>query len=66
VNIDYIQFGSTRRIVLADANVLFSRSLRDYLLVAGEEDLISVVWSNEILDEMARNLVKSLCSKVNP
>ena len=45
---------------MADANVLFSRSLRDYLLVAGEEDLISVVWSNEILDEMARNLVKSI------
>lgn len=36
------------RIVLADANVLYSRVLRDYLLYAADGGLISVTWSAEI------------------
>lgn len=50
------------RIVLADANVLYSRVLRDYVLYAATEDLISVKWSQKILDEMTRNLIKNVAT----
>jgi hypothetical protein len=44
------------RIVLADANVLYSRVLRDYLLYAADQGLIAVTWSAEILAEMTEHL----------
>lgn len=43
-------------VVLADANILFSRTLRDYVLYAADEGAIEVHWSREILAEMSRNL----------
>lgn len=44
-------------IVVADANVLYSRVLRDYLLYAAAEQLISIRWSQRILDEFAKHLI---------
>lgn len=37
------------RVILADANVLYSRVLRDYLLYAADQEIISIAWSAEIL-----------------
>ncbi|WP_239346993.1 MULTISPECIES: hypothetical protein [unclassified Frankia] len=37
------------RIVLADANVLYSRVLRDYLLYAADQEIIAITWSAAIL-----------------
>jgi hypothetical protein len=39
------------QVVLTDANVLFSRVLRDYILHAAEEGLISVAWSQQVMDK---------------
>ncbi len=47
-------------IVLADANVLYSRVLCDYLLYAAAEQLISVRWSQRILDEFAKHLIENV------
>lgn len=44
-------------VVLTDANVLYSRVLRDYFMYAAQRDVIQIRWSREILDEMSRNLV---------
>ncbi len=44
------------RIVLADANVLYSRVLRDYLLYAANQEIIAVTWSREILAEVTEHL----------
>lgn len=44
------------RVVLSDANVLYSRVLRDYLLYAATRQLISIAWSQSILDEMTEHL----------
>ncbi|MGL4174795.1 MAG: PIN domain-containing protein [Dermatophilaceae bacterium] len=41
---------------MADANVLYSRTLRDYFLYAAAESAIEIHWSQQILDEMSRNL----------
>ncbi len=46
----------TISVVLADANVLFSRTLRDYFLYVADEGAIEIHWSQQILDEMSRNL----------
>jgi predicted nucleic acid-binding protein len=46
-------------VVLLDANVIYSRALRDYILYAAEDMLLSVAWSDEILSEMVRNLMRS-------
>lgn len=46
----------TISVVVADANILFSRTLRDYLLYAADEGAIEIHWSQQILDEMSRNL----------
>jgi predicted nucleic acid-binding protein len=46
----------TISVVLSDANVLFSRTLRDYVLYAADEGTIEVHWSRQILAEMSRNL----------
>jgi hypothetical protein len=43
-------------VVLADANVLYSRVLRDYLLHAAEIGVCAVTWSTRILDEATRGL----------
>lgn len=50
----------TISIVLTDANILFSRTLRDYVLYAADEGAIEVHWSREILAEMSRNLHENL------
>lgn len=44
------------RIVLADANVLYSRVLRDYLVYAADEGVISIRWSRAILIEAVMHL----------
>jgi predicted nucleic acid-binding protein len=44
---------------LADANVLYSRSLRDYLLYAARARLIAVRWSEGILDELTEHLMEN-------
>ncbi|MCB0975598.1 MAG: hypothetical protein KDB86_13750 [Actinobacteria bacterium] len=41
-----------RSIVLADANVLYSRVLREYLVYAADEGVISIRWSRTILTEV--------------
>lgn len=46
------------RVVLADANILFSRVLRDYIVYSAAEGLIDLHWSEQILDELDRNLVQ--------
>jgi hypothetical protein len=43
----------TISVVLADDNILFSRTLRDYVLYAADEGAIEVHWSREILSEMS-------------
>lgn len=48
------------RVVVADANVLYSRVLRDYLLYAADQEIIAISWSPEILAEVAENLEKNL------
>ena len=50
----------TISVVLSDANVLFSRTLRDYVLYAADEGTIEVHWSRQILAEMSRNLRENL------
>ena len=52
------------RVVLADANVLYSRVLRDYLLNAADEEVITISWSDRILEEMAEHLVAKVASQV--
>ncbi|MEQ1572523.1 MAG: hypothetical protein ABMA64_43285 [Myxococcota bacterium] len=42
---------------MLDANVLLPFTLRDTLLRAAAADLYQAYWSDEILDEVARNLV---------
>lgn len=46
----------TVSVVVADANILFSCTLRDYVLYADDAGAIEVRWSPEILAEMSRNL----------
>ena len=46
----------TISVVVADANILYSRTLRDYFLYAADQGAIEVHWSQQILDEMSRNL----------
>ena len=48
------------RVVLTDANILYSRVLRDYLVYAAADGLVRLRWSESILDEMGRNLVARL------
>jgi len=52
-----IPTGHAVQIYLADANVLYSRALRDYLLYSVRARLISVAWSQAILDEMTEHLM---------
>lgn len=48
------------RIVLADANVLYSRVLRDYLLYAGAAGVLEIRWSAAILAEVVEHLAKNI------
>ncbi|MFU8805654.1 MAG: PIN domain-containing protein [Bradymonadaceae bacterium] len=48
----------TTRVVL-DANVLFPFSLRDTLLRAAATGQFQLLWTDQILDETTRNLLKS-------
>jgi predicted nucleic acid-binding protein len=50
----------TISVVLADANILYSRTLRDYFLYAADEGAIEIHRSQQILDEMSRNLRENL------
>ncbi len=50
----------TISVVLADANILFSRTLRDYFLYLADAGAIEIHWSQRILDEMSRNLRKEI------
>ena len=45
--------------VVLDANVLFPFILRDLLLRAAEAGTYQVLWSDEILEEVRRNLVRT-------
>lgn len=42
-----------------DANVLYPFTLRDTLLRCAERDLYQPFWSEQVLDEAIRNLIKS-------
>jgi predicted nucleic acid-binding protein len=48
------------RVVFADANVLYSRVLRDYLLYAADEEIIAITWSREVLDEATEPLAANV------
>lgn len=48
------------RVVLADANVLYSRVLRDYLLYAADQEIIAIAWSPAILAEVTEHLMKNV------
>lgn len=43
-------------VVLSDASVLWSRTLRDYFAYSAKVGAIEIRWSQEILDEMSRSL----------
>ena len=48
------------RVVLADANVLYSRVLRDYLLYAADQEIIAITWSEQILAEVIEHLEQNV------
>jgi predicted nucleic acid-binding protein len=58
VNEALFEFPVSQRIVVADANVLFSRVLRDYLLYATSQEIVNIVWSTEIIGEAAEHMMK--------
>lgn len=47
-------------VVLVDANILFSRTLRDYFVFADEHGAAHLRWSRGVLSEMSRNLELSM------
>lgn len=46
--------------VIADANVLYARVLRDDLLYAADAELIAIAWSSRVLDEMLEHLITNV------
>ena len=48
------------RVVLADANVLYSRVLRDYLLYAATQGVLEIRWSAAILEEVVEHLAENI------
>lgn len=50
------EFLGSITVVLADANVLYSRVLRDYLVYAADEGAIAIRWSRAILSEVVEHL----------
>jgi len=53
-------YGAPAHVVLADANVLYSRVLRDYLLYAATARVITVNWSQAILDDVAEHMAANI------
>lgn len=47
----------SRSVTLADANILISRTLRDYVVYAAKLGALDLHWSESILDETTRNLI---------
>lgn len=52
--------------VLLDACVLYPAALRDTLLRAAERDLYTPLWSDDVLEEVRRNLVGEGKGKITP
>ena len=50
------------KIVLSDANVLYPRVLRDYLVYASNEGALSLRWSRAILEEVVSHLVANIAT----
>ena len=50
------------RVVFVDANVLYSRVLRDYLLYAADEEVIAVAWSAAVLEETVKHLIENVAA----
>ncbi len=50
---------SARFRVFLDACVLYPQTLRDVLLTAAESGLYYPLWSDDVLDEVERNLIKN-------
>jgi predicted nucleic acid-binding protein len=48
------------RVVLADANVLYPRVLRDYLLYAADQEIVAIAWSPQILAEVTEHLMENV------
>ena len=48
----------TISVTLADANILVSRTLRDYFVYAAKLGALEIHWDKSILQETTRNLVK--------
>lgn len=48
------------RVVVADANVLYSRILRDYLLYAATQGALEIRWSASILSEVVEHLSQNI------
>lgn len=46
-------------VVFVDANVLVSAALRDIVIYLALDDAIELHWSEEVLDEMGRALVRT-------
>lgn len=47
-------------VTLADANILFSRTLRDYFVYSAKLGALDIHWSEAILDETTRNLIQQV------
>ena len=45
-------------VALTDANILISRTLREYFVYAAKLGALDLHWSETILDETTRNLIK--------
>jgi hypothetical protein len=48
------------RVVLADANVLYPRVLRDYLLYAADQETVAIAWSSQILAEVTEHPMENV------
>lgn len=48
--------------VLLDANILYSRIIRDYFLYAAIDGIISVFWSEAIINESIENMIRKVPS----
>ncbi|MCL1797664.1 MAG: PIN domain-containing protein [Eggerthellaceae bacterium] len=55
-----VQLPSFPQVVLADANVLYARIIRDYLLHAASVGIISIAWSETILNEAIKHLIENI------
>lgn len=57
---DTFDLGEPVRVVFADASVVYSRVLRDFLLYAANEEIISITWSRAVLDEAVEHLAANV------